>query len=68
MSAKREIDDLLAELEHARAAFQAAERRVRTDLVARGVRDQATRSLSSLLRDADEEEDQRAAARASSSS
>jgi hypothetical protein len=46
-----EVDALLADLDSAREAFEAAERRARTYLVRRGVLDQTSRDLTSLLRE-----------------
>ena len=46
-----EVDALLADLDHARETFEAAERCARTYLVRRGVIDQTYRDLPSLLRE-----------------
>jgi hypothetical protein len=51
MKAKRDVDAVLADLEQARRAFLAAERRARTYLVRNGVLDQTSRGLITLLRD-----------------
>jgi hypothetical protein len=49
---KREIETLLTDLEQTRALFLAAERRARTYLLSRGVVDQTSRGLATLLREA----------------
>jgi hypothetical protein len=49
---KADPEQLLHELEEARAHFSAAERRARTYLVDRGLLDQTSRGLSVLLREA----------------
>jgi len=46
-----EVDALLADLDRARKVFEATERRARTYLVRRGVLDQTSRDLTSLLRE-----------------
>ena len=46
-----EVDALLGDLDRAREGFEAAERRARTYLVRRGVIDQTSRDLTSLLRE-----------------
>jgi hypothetical protein len=46
-----EVDALLADLDRAREMFASAERRARTYLVRRGVIDQTSRDLTSLLRE-----------------
>jgi hypothetical protein len=46
-----EVDALLADLDRAREASQAAERRARTYLSRRGIIDQTRRDLTSLLRE-----------------
>jgi hypothetical protein len=49
---KGDPEQLLRELEEARARFSAAERRARTYLVDRGLLDQNSRGLAVLLREA----------------
>jgi hypothetical protein len=61
-----DAENLLAELERARQAFAAAERRVRTSLVERGVLDQTSQGLRTLVREA-AEQDQRAETRSRAS-
>jgi hypothetical protein len=46
-----EVDALLADLDRAREMLASAERRARTYLVRRGVIDQMSRDLTSLLRE-----------------
>lgn len=49
--ATQEVEALLADLDHARDALAAAERRARTYLARRGVLDQTKGDLASMLRE-----------------
>jgi hypothetical protein len=49
---EREVEALLADLEQERKEFLAADRRARTYLARRGVLDQTSRGLATLLREA----------------
>ena len=53
--AELEVEALLADLDHAREALAAAERRARTHLARRGVLDQTKGDLASMLREVLEE-------------